>query len=30
MGLVLARNEQQRAVETDNPDQAATFGRIYN
>ncbi len=30
MTLVLARDQQQRALETDNPEQAAVFGRLYN
>ncbi len=30
MTLVLARDQQQRALETDTPEQAAVFGRLYN
>ena len=30
MTLVLARDQQQRALEADNPEQAAVFGRLYN
>ncbi len=30
MTLELARDQQQRALETDNPEQAAIFGRLYN
>ncbi len=30
MTLVLARDQQQRALESDDPEQAAVFGRLYN